>query len=420
MEKSPFDFLFGSTTTTVMVVDEPQPAQLDPFKIPMKIVERVMNNCYLGDGTVHLGDHLLFIHKLCELFKCAGISTNQVKRKIFSLSLKGTATEWYKLLKNGRSIGWEEIVPLFYSKLYPPSEIHKDRNQIYNFWPQDRESIAQAWGRLKSLMLKCPIHELPNNIVISNFYARLSLNDKDLLDASCSGSFTRMKEEAKWYLLDRIQENTEGWENDKGRKSGINYDYECIKSFMGTDDFHNISVVYGLDSQILANCFKAFASYLDIPKKEWKKYHAPYKDIVNYVHARNIEVCTIDHVLLEPYIEKIPFPAKVKEHSMITNVINKYTKKAIEPDEQITVKPAVAIVKDLVTKNVEDRHIILCEDASNIVSHPSRSRKTSIPVFSIRIGDHCYYGLCDIGANSSVIPYELYREIMHEIGSCEL
>jgi hypothetical protein len=28
--------------------------------------------------------------------------------------------------------------------------------------------------------------------------------------------------------------------------------------------------------------------------------------------------------------------------------------------------------------------------------------------------------LCDIGASSSVIPYELYREIMHEIGSCEL
>jgi hypothetical protein len=47
-----------------------------------------------------------------------------------------------------------------------------------------------------------------------------------------------MKEEAKWDILDRIQENTEGWENDKGRKSGINYDYECIKAFMGTVDFH--------------------------------------------------------------------------------------------------------------------------------------------------------------------------------------
>jgi hypothetical protein len=133
MEKSPFDSLFENTTATVTVVDEPLPAQLDPVKISMKIVERVINNFYLGDGTVHPGDHLLFIHELCELFKCAGISTNQFKRKLFSLSLKGRAAEWYKLLNNGRSIGWEEILPLFYSKCYPPSEIHKDRNQIYNF-----------------------------------------------------------------------------------------------------------------------------------------------------------------------------------------------------------------------------------------------------------------------------------------------
>jgi hypothetical protein len=72
-----------------------------PFKIPMKIVERAMDNCYLGDGTVHPGDHLLFIHELCELFKCAGISMNRVKKKLFSLSLKGRAEEWYKTLKDG-------------------------------------------------------------------------------------------------------------------------------------------------------------------------------------------------------------------------------------------------------------------------------------------------------------------------------
>jgi hypothetical protein len=66
------------------------------FKIPMKIVEHAMNNCYFGDGTVHPGDYLLFIHELCELFKCAGISTSQVKRKLFSLSLKGRAAKWYR------------------------------------------------------------------------------------------------------------------------------------------------------------------------------------------------------------------------------------------------------------------------------------------------------------------------------------
>ena len=189
-------FLFRNATTTAKVVDEPPPTENDTFKIPTRIVDRVIDNYYFGDGTIHPGDHLLFIHELCGLFKCAGITTARVKKKLLSISLKGRAKEWYKLLKNGQSMEWEEMASLFYSKFYPPSEIHKDRNLIYNFWPRYGESTAQAWGRLKLLMLKCPIHELPNNIILNNFYARLSLHDKDLLDASCAGSFTCMKEEA--------------------------------------------------------------------------------------------------------------------------------------------------------------------------------------------------------------------------------
>jgi hypothetical protein len=248
-----------------------------PFKIPTKIIEHVLNNRYFGDGTVHPGDHLLFIHKLCELFKCTGISMDQVKRKLFSLSLKGRAAEWYKMLKNGRSIVWEEIVPLFYSKFCPPSKIHKDRN-YYNLHPHDGESIAQAWGRLKSLMLKCPIHELPSNIVINNFYARLLGYYKDYLDACLEGSFTRKEVEAKWDLLGTIQTNTEDWDCDKVKESGINYEYDCIKSFAETTDFQELSAKYGLDPQIIVDYYRAFASHINVPKENWDIYHKPFKD----------------------------------------------------------------------------------------------------------------------------------------------
>ncbi|KAK1620163.1 hypothetical protein QYE76_025680 [Lolium multiflorum] len=300
----------------------------------------------------------------------SGISMNEVRKKLFTISLSGKAAHWYKLLKNGDSIDWEDIVPLFYSKFYPPSEIHKDRNRIYNFWPHDGESIAQAWGRLKSLMLKCPIHELPSNVIIDNFYARLSFQDKTLLDTSCSGSFTRKNEEFKRDLLDRIQENTEGWENDKDRES------------------------------VVANLYKAFSFHYELPKKNFDKYHEPYKDKIDSSVNKCVVVETVDNVIPEAYIEKTPFPAKMKEYSVISSAVNK--------------------IKDLVTENVEDGHIIFCEDASNIVSHPNKSKQVSVPMLSVRIGDHCYYGLCDIGASVSAIPYELYTEIMHEIGSCEL
>ena len=32
-----------------------------------------------------------------------------------------------------------------------------------------------------------------------------------------------------------------------------------------------------------------------------------------------------------------------------------------------------------------------------------------MPVISVKIGDHSYHGLCDMGASASVIPYDLYK-----------
>ncbi|KAK1611283.1 hypothetical protein QYE76_034956 [Lolium multiflorum] len=189
--------------------------------------------------------------------------------------------------------------------------------------------------------------------------------------------------------------------------------------FMDTDKFRNMSATYGLDSQV-ANLYKAFASHYELPKKNFDKYHEPYKDKIDSSINKCVVVETVDHVIPEAYIEKTPFPAKMKEYSVINSAVHKSEKKPVEPEEQIKVEPAVAIVKDLVTENVEDGHIIFCEDASNIVSHPNKPKQASVPMLSVRIGDHCYYGLCDIGASVSAIPYELYTEIMHEIGSCEL
>ena len=43
-----------------------------------------------------------------------------------------------------------------------------------------------------------------------------------------------------------------------------------------------------------------------------------------------------------------------------------------------------------------------------------------MPVVSFKIGDHCYHGLCDVGASVSAIPVTLYQEIMNAIGRTEI
>ena len=100
---------------------------------------------------------------------------------------------------------------------------------------------------------------------------------QDYLDACSEGSFTSKKVGAKWDLLETIQINNEDWYNDKGKESGINYEYDCIKSFAETTDFQELSAKYGLDPQIIVDYCRAFASHVNAPKENWDMYHEPFK-----------------------------------------------------------------------------------------------------------------------------------------------
>ena len=84
MEHSSLSMLFGSDSTTTPVVEKSPPhSEVDPFKIPMGIIDRVMSNRYAGNGTVHL----IYIKELCELFKIASMPREVIMRKLFSISL---------------------------------------------------------------------------------------------------------------------------------------------------------------------------------------------------------------------------------------------------------------------------------------------------------------------------------------------
>ena len=88
---------------------------------------------------------------------------------------------------------------------------------IYNFWPREGESIAQSWGRLKTMLYSCPNHELSREIIIQKNYARLSLNNRSILNTYCTGSFMMKTIEFKWDLLERIKRNSEDWDLDEGK-----------------------------------------------------------------------------------------------------------------------------------------------------------------------------------------------------------
>ena len=131
----------------------------------------------------------------------------------------------------------------------------------------------------------------------------------------------------------------------------------------------------------------------------------------------------IDQVVPTTYLEKPSFPVKIKEHAKVSNVVRRSNIKAPKPPEQIKEEPSVAMVKDLLEENIDGHAIYFYNEATRIVKPDKKDKCRPVVgmlVVSVKIGDHCYHGLCDIGSSVSSIPYTLYQEIMNDIALAEI
>ena len=155
------------------------------------------------------------------------------------------------------------------------------------------------------MLYSCPTHELSREMIIQKFYARLSLNDRTMLDTSCAGSYMSKNIEFKWGLLERIECNSKDWGSDDGKESGMTPKFECVKSFMDNHAFRGFSAKYGLDSEIVACFCESFATHVDLPKEKWFKYNPPVEE--KAVAPITVEEKTItysDPIVSATYVDK--------------------------------------------------------------------------------------------------------------------
>jgi len=104
-------------------------------------------------------------------------------------------------------------------------------------------------------------------------------------------------------------------------------------------------------------------------------------------------------------------------------VVRKSNIRAPKPSEKIKVEPSVAMVKDLLVDTIHG-HVIYFYDGAARIAKPDEKDKhgpiVGMPIVSVKIGDHCYHGLCDLGASVSVISLTLYQEVMNDIAPAEI
>ena len=103
-------------------------------------------------------------------------------------------------------------------------------------------------------------------------------------------------------------------------------------------------------------------------------------------------------------------------------MVRKSNTRTPTPSEKIKIEPSIAMVKDLLADNIDGHVIYFCDEAARIARPDAKKHRhvVGMPVISVKIGDHCYHGLCDMGASASAIPHSLYKEIMHDIAPSEI
>ena len=113
MENNPLRGLFGvysPRTVEKRVAPQPtEPTENIYYEIPSDMTEKLLANPYTGDGTLHPDMHLIYVDEVCGLFKLAGLPEDVVKKKVFSLSLKGKALTWFRLCDDIGSWNWNRL-----------------------------------------------------------------------------------------------------------------------------------------------------------------------------------------------------------------------------------------------------------------------------------------------------------------------
>ncbi|XP_051130793.1 uncharacterized protein LOC127251225 [Andrographis paniculata] len=170
--------------------------------------------------------HLQEFDVVCSSMKPPGVTDEQIKLKAFPFSLKDAAKDWLYYLPPGSIDTWNDMKKKFLEKYFPASRAAILRKKICGIKQQSGETLHEYWERFNKLIIKCPQHQIPPQLLIQYFYDGLSLMDRNIIDAASGGVLLNKTPTQAWDLIARMAENTQQFgSRDVGQMSGNNSDH---------------------------------------------------------------------------------------------------------------------------------------------------------------------------------------------------
>ncbi|XP_027185156.1 uncharacterized protein LOC113783267 [Coffea eugenioides] len=125
--------------------------------------------------------HLQEFNVVCNSMKPPRITKEQIKMRTFIFSLKDSAKDWL-----AASL----------------------RKEICGIKQHPGELLYKYWERFKKLCIKCPQHQISEQLLIQYFYEGLLFRDRSIIDAASGGALVNKTPRATWELIEGMAVNS--------------------------------------------------------------------------------------------------------------------------------------------------------------------------------------------------------------------
>ncbi|XP_062150305.1 uncharacterized protein LOC133858859 [Alnus glutinosa] len=137
-----------------------------------------------------------------------GFIEDTLRMRLFPFSLKDKAKHWFKSLEPNIVTSWTQMQEEFLKKYFLIGKTNQIRKSIISFAQFEGEQFHETWERLKDFLRKCPHHAVPKWQLVQCFYDGLTEPHRQMVDASCGGTFMMKSENEAWILFDNLSENS--------------------------------------------------------------------------------------------------------------------------------------------------------------------------------------------------------------------
>ena len=155
------------------------------------------------DPYKHLDEFL----EICSTVKLQNFTDDTLRLTLFPFSLKDKAKHWLKTLESIRITSWNQMQNEFLKKFFPIGRTNQFRRALTSFSQSEGEQFHETWERFKDLMRKCPHHQVPRWKLVQCFYDGFTFPHRQMVDASCGGTFMMKNEDEAWSLFETRGEN---------------------------------------------------------------------------------------------------------------------------------------------------------------------------------------------------------------------